>query len=122
MKLIGATDFFVRVPFVIEGILLGVIGAAIPMGIIYVVYEKAVAYIISRFGVLGNLLQFLNVWDVFRYLLPIGIGLGVGIGFFGSMVLFEKTPESVKNTGFQKGRVLQRQCSLLPCTKWKIIL
>lgn len=90
MKLIGATDFFVRVPFVIEGILLGVIGAAIPMGIIYVVYEKAVAYIISRFGVLGNLLQFLNVWDVFRYLLPIGIGLGVGIGFFGSMFSLRK--------------------------------
>ena len=77
MKLIGATDFFVRVPFVIEGILLGTIGAAVPLGILYVVYEKAVAYIIGRFGVLGNLLQFLNVWDVFRYLLPIGIGLCV---------------------------------------------
>ena len=33
MKLIGATDFFVRVPFIIEGILLGTIGAALPMGI-----------------------------------------------------------------------------------------
>lgn len=90
MKLIGATDFFVRVPFVIEGILLGTIGAAVPLGILYVVYEKAVAYIIGRFGVLGNLLQFLNVWDVFRYLLPIGIGLGVGIGFLGSMFSLRK--------------------------------
>ena len=90
MKLIGATDFFVRVPFGIEGRLLGTIGAAVPLGILYVVYEKAVAYIIGRFGVLGNLLQFLNVWDVFRYLLPIGIGLGVGIGFLGSMFSLRK--------------------------------
>ena len=47
MKLIGATDFFVRVPFVIEGILLGTIGAALPMGIIYMIYEKAVEYVIN---------------------------------------------------------------------------
>ncbi len=35
MKYIGATDFFVRSPFVIEGMLIGLIGAAIPLGIIY---------------------------------------------------------------------------------------
>ncbi|MBO5474174.1 MAG: ABC transporter permease, partial [Lachnospiraceae bacterium] len=39
MKYIGATDFFVRSPFVIEGMLIGLIGAAIPMGIIYVLYN-----------------------------------------------------------------------------------
>ena len=38
MKYIGATDFFVRSPFVIEGMLIGVIGALIPTGIIYVLY------------------------------------------------------------------------------------
>ena len=39
MKYIGATDFFVRSPFVIEGMLIGLIGAAIPLGIIYVLYN-----------------------------------------------------------------------------------
>ena len=38
MKYIGATDFFVRSPFVIEGMLIGVIGALLPMGIIFVLY------------------------------------------------------------------------------------
>ena len=90
MKLIGATDFFVRVPFVIEGILLGTIGAALPMGILYMIYEKAVEYVITRFNILGGFLQFLDVWEVFRYLLPIGVGLGIGIGLIGSIVSLRK--------------------------------
>ena len=35
MKYIGATDFFVRAPFVLEGMLIGLIGAAVPLGLIY---------------------------------------------------------------------------------------
>lgn len=90
MKLIGATDFFVRSPFVIEGILLGVIGAAIPLGILYGIYEKVINYIVTKFHMLGGFLQFLTVNDVFHFLLPIGIGLGVGIGFFGSIFSVRK--------------------------------
>ncbi|HJC62792.1 MAG TPA: permease-like cell division protein FtsX [Candidatus Blautia merdavium] len=90
MKLIGATDFFVRSPFVIEGILLGAIGAAIPLGILYGVYERVINYIVTKFHMLGNFLQFLSVDDVFHLLLPIGIGLGVGIGFFGSIFSVRK--------------------------------
>lgn len=90
MKLIGATDFFVRSPFVIEGILLGAIGAAIPLGILYVLYEKVIGYVMAKFHMLGGFLQFLELWDVFRFLLPIGIGLGVGIGFVGSMMSVRK--------------------------------
>lgn len=90
MKLIGATDFFVRAPFVIEGILLGTIGAAIPMGVLYVLYEQAISYILTRFHLLGNFLQFLEVSYVFDFLLPVGIGLGVGIGFFGSIASVRK--------------------------------
>lgn len=45
MKLIGATDYFVRAPFVVEGIVIGLIGAAIPLGILYVLYEKIILYI-----------------------------------------------------------------------------
>ena len=74
MKLIGATDFFVRSPFVLEGILLGAIGAALPLGVLYVMYDKAIGYIISKFSVIGNFLQFLDVWTVFQFLIPVGIG------------------------------------------------
>lgn len=90
MKLIGATDFFVRSPFVIEGVLLGAIGAALPLGALYIMYDKAIGYIVSKFSVLGNFLQFLDVWTVFQFLLPVGIGLGVGIGLFGSIFSIRK--------------------------------
>lgn len=90
MKLIGATDFFVRSPFVLEGILLGAIGAALPLGVLYVMYDKAIGYIVSKFSIIGNFLQFLDVWTVFQFLLPVGIGLGVGIGLFGSIFSIRK--------------------------------
>ena len=90
MKYIGATDFFVRSPFVIEGMLIGVIGALIPTGIIYVLYNKVIAYIVERFASLSKLLSFLPVETIFSTLFPISIAMGVGIGFLGSIITVRK--------------------------------
>ena len=90
MKYIGATDFFVRSPFVVEGILIGLVGAGIPLAIIYVVYNKAVAYVLDRFSILTNLLTFLPVKEIFHILLPLSLGIGVGIGFLGSFITVRK--------------------------------
>lgn len=90
MKLIGATDFFVRVPFVIEGIILGIIGAVIPMAVLYGLYNQVINYVMTKFHLLIGFLQFLDVWHVFRILLPVGLGLGIGIGFFGSILSVRK--------------------------------
>ncbi|MCM1135923.1 MAG: permease-like cell division protein FtsX [Clostridium sp.] len=90
MKYIGATDFFVRAPFVIEGMMIGVIGALIPMGLIYVLYGNVVEYILSRFSVLTKLLSFLPVEKVFGTLLPVSVLMGVGIGFLGSITTVRK--------------------------------
>ena len=90
MKLNGATDLFVRAPFVIEGILLGIVGAAIPMGILYVLYNKVIEFVMTKFHLLSGFLQFLDVSHVFRILLPVGVGLGIGIGFIGSMISVRK--------------------------------
>lgn len=90
MKLIGATDFVVRSPFVIEGILLGLIGAGIPLAAIYVIYNNIVQYVVGRFTVLDSLLKFLSVQDVFATLIPISVIMGVGIGFFGSFLTARK--------------------------------
>ena len=84
MKYIGATDFFVRSPFVIEGILIGIFGSLLPLGIIFIIYERVVEYIGIRFSILSNILQFLPAETIFRDLTPITIGIGVGIGFLGS--------------------------------------
>lgn len=90
MKYIGATDFFVRSPFVIEGMMIGVIGALIPVGIIFVLYNKVIEYIISEFSMLSKLLSFLPVEDVFNTLFPVSLIMGVGIGFLGSITTVRK--------------------------------
>ena len=86
MKYIGATDFFVRSPFVIEGMLIGLIGAALPLGVIYGMYNMVLTYVADRFPMLTTLLSFLTVEEVFGVLTPVSLGIGVGIGFLGSVV------------------------------------
>ena len=89
MKYIGAKDYF-RGPFIVEGILIGLVGAAIPLAGLYVVYDKAIDYIMTRFSILNNILDFMPVWDVYKILLPTGLLLGVGIGFIGSFFTIRK--------------------------------
>lgn len=90
MKYIGATDFFVRAPFVLEGMLIGLIGAAVPLGLIYSLYNYALNYIVERFMVLSGFLNFLSVDEVFHFLIPVSLGVGVGIGFLGSISTVRK--------------------------------
>jgi cell division transport system permease protein len=85
MKYVGATDYFIRAPFVIEGMIIGFAGSLIPLVLIYFFYGKAVNYITSRFQMLTNLMNFLPVGDIMKSLIPVSILIGVGIGFFGSM-------------------------------------
>ena len=90
MKIIGATFFFVRAPFIVECILIGLIGAVIPLCILYAMYGKIITYVASRFGFLNNLLTFLPVQTVFEILVPVGLILGVGIGYIGSKATVHK--------------------------------
>ena len=90
MKYIGATDFFVRSPFVIEGIIIGAIGAAVPLGIIYVIYNTVVEFVVERFEMLSSLLNFLPVNEIFNTLVPVSLALGIGIGFLGSIMTVRK--------------------------------
>lgn len=90
MKYIGAKDGFVRAPFVFEGLLIGAIGAIIPLVMLYFMYDKAVSYVMTRYSLLNNIVDFLPVMRVYRTLLPVGIALGVGIGFLGSTFTIRK--------------------------------
>ncbi len=90
MKYIGATDFFVRAPFVIEGMLIGLAGSVLPLAIIYVIYNNVIAYVSTRFSMLSQLLKFLTVDQVFQVLMPISLIIGIGIGFFGSFSTVRK--------------------------------
>jgi cell division transport system permease protein len=75
---------------VVEGMLIGLIGSAIPLGVIYSLYNYALTYVIERFSVLSSFLNFLSVEEVFKVLLPVTLLVGVGIGFLGSISTVRK--------------------------------
>ena len=78
MKLIGATDFLVRAPFLVEGI------------VMYFMYQKIIVYIAAKFNFIGSMIVFEPVKVVFRTLIPVGVILGAGIGFIGSQMTIRK--------------------------------
>lgn len=90
MKLIGATDYFVRSPFVVEGVLIGLMGAAIPIVILYFVYEQLIGYVMVQFSTLQSYIDFLPTSDIFKILIPAGLLIGAGIGFIGSKISIRK--------------------------------
>ncbi len=90
MKYIGATDFFVRAPFIIEGVIIGLAGSIVPLVIIYFIYGKAMTYFAERFSMISQLMNFLSVGEIFRTLVPVTMLLGVGIGFLGSGLTVRK--------------------------------
>lgn len=91
MKLIGATNLFTRLPFIMEGVLIGLIGAALPLLAFFFMYNKAVKYILEKFSVLERFMGgLMPVGDVFQTLVPIGLALGMGIGLVGSLFTIRK--------------------------------
>lgn len=85
MKYLGATDWFVRGPFLIEGIIIGLISSGIGTGLIYLIYKK----IISIIG--ADIMRMLSVPIVNeQYLiyniLIIFLAIGVGVGTCGSII------------------------------------
>lgn len=90
MRLIGATKFFIRQPFIVEGILIGLIGAGIPLAVIYYIYMNVVSYVAERLKLLSGLFVFLPVHQIMSILVPVALILGVGIGFFGSIFSVRK--------------------------------
>lgn len=90
MRMIGATNYMIRAPFVVEGIVIGLLGAAIPLAGMYFIYRYAVVYIIERFRILSDVIRFLPIETVFPYMAAVAVLLGVGIGFVGSFFTIRK--------------------------------
>ena len=90
MKLIGAKDAFVRQPFVVEGVFIGLVGSAIPLVLLYLIYGKVIEYAAAQFNFLSNMVSFIPVETIFRTLVPVSLALGIGIGWIGSRVTLHK--------------------------------
>ncbi len=81
MKSVGATDGFIRFPFVIEGIILGLTAGGIGYGLMYLLYSRLAQNF--HFGVLLSLLPFSAVWDVLLAGFLVG---GTMVGMCGSII------------------------------------
>ena len=86
MKAVGATDTFVRIPFVVEGVLIGVISAVIAEGLLYFCYRVATETIISTLGTT----DIVKYGDVALWLLLVFLGIGVVAGVLGSVIIIGK--------------------------------
>ena len=90
MRLIGAKNSFIKAPFLIEGIVIGLVGAIFPLILLYFLYNKLITYVGTQFTGLSNVMDFLPAAQLCQTLLPVGMALGVGIGFFGSIVTIQR--------------------------------
>ena len=84
MRLIGATNYMIRAPFVVEGVLLGALGAAVPLAGMYALYQRAVIYISEHYQMLTGMFEPIPLGNIFPYMAATAGCLGVGIGFFVS--------------------------------------
>lgn len=90
MKYVGATNSFIRWPFIVEGIIIGLISGAISLALVaglYMVISQNVGFV----GFLSNLgLRLLDFSEMFNLILIIYLLLGVGIGVLGSSLSMRK--------------------------------
>lgn len=90
MKLIGATNFFVRAPFIVEGVVIGLVGSMIPLGLVYLMYDNVVGYVVGRFPIVQKLFAFVPISELFRVLIPASAIIGIGLGLVGSLITTRK--------------------------------
>ena len=88
MKAVGATNAFIRWPFMVEGILLGLFSAILGLGIQYGVYSVASIWLTNMLSMLGGeAVNFLDyIWGIFG----VFAFIGVVIGAFGSIISLNK--------------------------------
>lgn len=89
MKYVGATDAFIQVPFLIEGTLIGFLGALISIVMVTFAYDQIREKAAAMTGVLGEL-SLLPTAEILHSLMPMYFGLGIGIGLIGSAFAIHK--------------------------------
>lgn len=85
MKYVGATNAFIRWPFILEGIFIGVVGASIPLFICMFTYNKGIEAIYENMPILQESIMFMTANEIFSVLIPFCLLLGALIGIFGSV-------------------------------------
>ncbi len=90
MKYIGATDWFIRWPFIFEGIIIGLIGAIIPIALTYFTYNNIISKLNESLGFVSSMISYVSVNDLFKFSTPLALLLGISIGVIGSVTSIRK--------------------------------
>ncbi len=90
MKLIGATNYMIRAPFVVEGLLIGLVGAAIPLTAVFFLYRKAADYVTAHYVIMTGIFTPVPIREMMPVMTAVALALGGGIGFFGSFFTIRK--------------------------------
>lgn len=77
MRYVGATNWFIRGPFILEGLILGVLGAMLPLVAFYYTYGAATGWVGANLHFINMIPSSEILGELTRLLLPLGIGLGV---------------------------------------------
>ncbi len=86
MKAVGATNSFIRLPFIIEGVMIGLVSAILSMGILYFCYRVAIEAIADALALTGTVSFITVALQVFVLFVLIGTLSGI----FGSMIMIRK--------------------------------
>ena len=90
MKYVGATNSFIRWPFIVEGMIIGIIAAMISILILGVAYNLLTDKILqSAINSMINI-QLLSFSEIFTLVIAVYLTLGIGIGIIGSMISMRK--------------------------------
>lgn len=87
MKFVGATDWFIRWPFIIEGVLIGLIGSAAAFAITFFGYDGLSSFV-HTLGL--SFITFKPISDMLSYLIPLFLLTGVFLGGIGSLLSVRK--------------------------------
>jgi len=84
MKMVGATNMFIRLPFIIEGLLLGVLGGGLAFGAVWGLYELTCQKLLG--GFIGGIVDIVPFSVVMVPLFVVFMGIGVFVGAFGGNI------------------------------------
>lgn len=90
MKLIGASNGFIKAPFRAEGIIISVVGSLIPSAVIFAGYEGIISWMNDKFHVVTVFMKFVPIQEIMVYLLPLSLVVGIVIGLLGSSITIRK--------------------------------
>ncbi|MBP3577794.1 MAG: ABC transporter permease [Lachnospiraceae bacterium] len=86
MSIIGATDFFIRAPFVVEGAIIGLLGSVLPIGILYLVYGEVIRTLKEQFDSVFTAMNFIDRTKIMQQFIPLALVFSLGIGIIASQM------------------------------------